>query len=417
MSRAENITPSILIWARETAGFSVEEAAALLGLTSSTRSSATEKLEAFERGDVKPTRNQLLKISAKYRRPLTAFYRSTPPKLGDRGEDFRTLPGGISNKESALLDALLRNIRARQDMVKSILEDDEDAHPLAIVGSTSVTLSILDAVKRIRQVLGIGENLGLQSRLNSPNQLFNKLREKVENVGVFVLLVGDLGSYHSSISERVFRGFAIADDIAPFIVINAQDAIAARSFTMLHELVHIFTGSTGVSDAPSISTPTTQSARVERFCNDVASEFLLPQKSLDDLYGFETSDSAARVINDVASKWKISEAMVAYRLWRTRRIEAHIYHQLMASYVARWQDAKEKRRERARQEDASGPTYYTVRKHRLGNALIKLVGRTLRANELTHTKAAKMLGVKPSSVEPLLKGVETVSGSYPSERI
>ena len=131
MTRAENITPSILTWARETAGLSVKDAAVRLGLTSSIRGTATEKLEAFERGDVKPTRNQLLKIAAMYRRPLTAFYRSTPPVAGDRGEDFRTLDRPVSKKEDALIDALLRDIRARQDMVRAILEDDEDVHPLA----------------------------------------------------------------------------------------------------------------------------------------------------------------------------------------------------------------------------------------------------------------------------------------------
>jgi hypothetical protein len=35
----------------------------------------------------------------------------------------------------------------------------------------------------------------------------------------------------------VFRGFAPADDLAPFIVINDNDP--AHSFTLLHELVHI----------------------------------------------------------------------------------------------------------------------------------------------------------------------------------
>ena len=262
MTRAENITPSILAWARETAGLSVEDAAARLGLTSSTRGTATEKLEAFERGDVKPTRNQLFKIAAMYRRPLTAFYRSTPPVAGDRGEDFRTLAGSVSNKDAALLDALLRDIHVRQDMVKSILEDDEDIHSLDFVSSVTVEQEITDAVQTIRWRLGIDHDFGLN--LKSPIDLFNKLREKVEGIGVFALLIGNLGSYHTNVSEQVFRGFAIADDIAPFIVINDQDATPARSFTLIHELTHIFVGSTGVSDAPSTVMSDTPPERVER---------------------------------------------------------------------------------------------------------------------------------------------------------
>ena len=227
----------------------------------------------------------------------------------------------------------------------------------------------------------------------------------------------------SGISDRitpisvsgVFRGFAIADDIAPFIVINDQDATPARSFTLIHELTHIFVGSTGVSDAPSTVMSDTPPARVERFCNDVAGEFLLPEDSIQNIGSLATFDVAARVIGEVAASRNISEAMVAYRFWRTDRIDNGVHHELAAAYAARWQDAKKRRREHTREEGGSGPSYYTVRKHRLGNALIDLVGRTLRANELTHTKAAKMLGVKPSSVEPLLRGVETMSSSYPLE--
>lgn len=158
ISRAENINHSILIWARETAGLSVEDAAARLGLTSGAGGTSTDKLEAFERGELKPTRKQLLKIAATYRRPLTAFYRATPPAPGNRGEDFRTLVGAISKREAALLDALIRDIRARQDLVRSILEDDEDVGPLAFVGSLQVIQDVADAAQTIRTALHIDED-------------------------------------------------------------------------------------------------------------------------------------------------------------------------------------------------------------------------------------------------------------------
>ena len=49
--RAQNINPSILTWARETAGLSVDEAADRLGLSSSEKATGAEKLEAFETGE------------------------------------------------------------------------------------------------------------------------------------------------------------------------------------------------------------------------------------------------------------------------------------------------------------------------------------------------------------------------------
>ena len=83
---------------------------------------------------------------------------------------------------------------------------------------------------------------------------------------MFVLLAENLGSHHSAIPVSAFRGFAIADPIAPFIVINDGDAKAAWSFTLLHELAHLWLGATGVSGG-------VPEMQIERFCCDVAGEF------------------------------------------------------------------------------------------------------------------------------------------------
>ena len=403
MARAENISPSILTWARETAGLSREDAATRLGLSSSSRSTAIDKLDAFERGDAKPTRVQLLKIAATYNRPLTAFYRLTPPVSGGSGEDFRTLSGPVSNEEAARLDAILRDIRARHDMVRSILEDDEDVRPLGFVGTLSVESQIDEAVQEIHKLLEIQDSQVFRHNLYSPAALFSALREKIEDVGIFVLLVGNLGSHHTSVSEQIFRGFAIADDIAPFIVINDQDAVSARSFTLIHELVHILVGSSGVSNFPFSVTQNTRLTYIERYCNEAAGKFLLPETLLENWGRLETYTVAEEIVANIASQQKVSQAMVAYRFWSTDRLDNDIYRQLVAAYSVRWRQEKERRRVRTKQEKSGGPSYYVVRKHRLGGALIGVVGRTLRANELTHTKAAKILGVKPSSVEPILR--------------
>ena len=398
--RAENINPLILKWARETAGMSLEEAAVRLGFTSRARRASAARLEALERGESSPTRNQLLKIAATYRRPLTAFYRTAPPVLGNRGEDFRSI-GRVPDKSEPLLDALLRATRVRQDMVRSLLEDDEDVESLSFVGSLPITEPIADAARTIRIALRIDEIRS--ARVASAAEQFATLRERVEALGVFVLLIGNLGSHHTNLDERVFRGFAIADQVAPFIVINDQDAAAAQTFTLIHELVHVYAGSTGVSAAPTAVPPRTHPARVERFCNDVASEVLLPHNSLPRLRQGHTVDAADQ-ISEVAAGRNVSESMVAYRYWRTGELDPEVYRRLAAAYAARWQTARARRREVRQEAAGSGPSFYTVRKHRLGRPLISLVKRSLRANELTHTKAALILGVKPSSVEPLLGG-------------
>lgn len=396
MQRAENINPSILSWARETAGLSLAQAATRLGFSDGKDVSAADKLRALENGEARPTRNQLLKIATTYRRPLTAFYMSRPPAKAVRGEDFRTSRLTVSSEDEALLDALLRDLRARQDMIKSIMEDDEDIASLEFVGSLSVRVGIVQAAEVIRQSLSLGDASG-PWRFPGPDALFNDLRHRVESLGVFVLLIGNLGSHHSNISEDIFRGFAIADGIAPMIVINDQDAKAARSFTLIHELAHIFVGATGISGAPILDA-TSGNARVERFCNDVASEFLLPKAHLK---APKAGSDIEAFVAAMASEWNVSEAMVAYRLYSAGMVSVDHYDQLRGMYAARWRALRERTRETNR-EIEGGPNYYTIRRHRLGAALLEFVNRNVRENSLTHTKAAKMLGVKPTSVEPLL---------------
>ncbi len=87
---------------------------------------------------------------------------------------------------------------------------------------------------------------------NAETGKFELLRKKPEAAGVFVLLIGNLGNYLTTIDLEMFRGFALADEVAPFVIINDQDAKTAWSFTLLHELVHLWLGQTGVSGARAV---------------------------------------------------------------------------------------------------------------------------------------------------------------------
>jgi len=411
MARGEGVNPEILIWARESAGLSIADAADKIGFASSEMTSASDKLVEFESGVRSPTRNQLAKIAAVYRRPLVAFYMLSPPPRGERGEDFRTHAVSVSSRENALLDALLRDVRGRQEMVRSLLEDEDEAVRLPFVGSASLMDGVQSVSNRINEALELSASA--EGRPGGPDGLFKDLRSRCERLGIFVLLIGDLGSHHSALTDSVFRGFAIADEIAPFVVINDQDARAARTFTLIHELAHIWIGQSGVSGGADIVAEATPVGRTEQFCNDVAGEVLLPAAALARRpAGLETDDKETthRVISGISEAWSVSEPMVAYRLHRLGWITNAIYGKICADYAARWRAVKAQEKAKAK-ENEGGPSYYVVKQHKLGNALIGVVQRTLRDNLLTHTKAAKVLGVKPSSVEPLLRRFESGRGA------
>ena len=57
-----------------------------------------------------------------YRRPLLTFYLDKPPRIGDRGEDFCTLPDQFVREysSSAYVDVLIRDVKARQSLVSEV---------------------------------------------------------------------------------------------------------------------------------------------------------------------------------------------------------------------------------------------------------------------------------------------------------
>jgi len=266
INEAMTLNPDILTWARNTAGLSADEAARVLGFNETRRRTAMQRLIALETGQEEPSRSVLLKMSQAYRRPLLVFYLARPPRIGDRGRDFRTVPGAPPPQYNPILDALLRDIRGRQAVVRALHEDDQ-LRPIDFVSTASIDDPVQGLAKRIAERLRF--SLADFRRRINVEQSFKYLREKIEAAGVYVLLLGNLGSHHTNISVETFRGFAIADPIAPFIVINDQDARQAWAFTALHELAHLWLGVTGVSGASF-------EAAIEKYCNDVASEILLP---------------------------------------------------------------------------------------------------------------------------------------------
>jgi Zn-dependent peptidase ImmA (M78 family) len=393
-----DVNPDILVWARETAGLTPEVAVRKLSINPSKNMTGAEKLAAYEKGVLSPSRPLLLKMSQQYRRPLIAFYMKSRPAQGTRPEDFRNIPDRDPDSD-ILISVLVRNVRARQSAVKEILLDDESL-PLEFVASKSVKSGPDAVLESIIEVTGIKRE---EFRAKStPELAFAYLRAKVEAVGVFVLLIGNLGSHHTAIDAEAFRGFALADEIAPFVVVNDQDARTAWSFTLIHELAHIWLGASGISGKVS-------DAETEKFCNTVANRFFLSDAELDTLEiakGAPLQKTISKIA-DFATKRHISGSMVAYGLLRKGAITPETWRAITRFFSAQWRKSRDSQKDR--QKESNGPNYYVVRRHRLGRALMHTVSRALSEGTLSPTRASQILGVKPRSVSPLL-GHEPLGG-------
>jgi Zn-dependent peptidase ImmA (M78 family)/transcriptional regulator with XRE-family HTH domain len=385
----------ILQWARESAGLTLEDAAEKVGLKLARGTSGAERLALLEAGKGEPSRPLLLKMANQYRRPLLTFYLAAPPAKAARGEDFRTLPEEFATRDAAMVDTLLREVRARQEMVRSLLEAEDEAEPLPFVGSFTQQDGEDALVSEITNTLGFNLHQYRRGSGVGTARGFTYLRERAEAAGVFVLLIGNLGSHHSTLDVELFRGFALADSIAPFVVINDQDSEEAWSFTLLHELAHIWLGQSGVSAGrPRMA--------IETFCNDVAGRILLPAAEFANepsLTGAAQGQVVVR-ISAIAQAKQVSHSMVAYKLYRQGLITQDMWSIVSGFFRRQWLRNRRDNRDRAR-DNEGGPNYYVVRRHRLGNRLLKLSRRMLADGALSPSKAAAILGVKPNNVYSL----------------
>lgn len=391
------VNPEILRWARETAGLEVDVAAKKIALGDLKDVSAGDRLTAMEAGIESPSRPLLVRMAKQYRRPLITFYMENPPTKGDRGQDFRRLPPDHPIEPNAWLDTLVRDALARQSLVRSVLEDEDEAVDHPFVGSLSIdagTKSFVDSISKALQF----DLDGFRTQKNV-TEAFAWLRAKAEVAGIFVILRGDLGNYRTAIDLQTFRGFALADRIAPFVVINDNDARSAWAFTLLHEITHLWLGQTGVSGAHA-------DIAVEKFCNDVAGEMLLPQAELQNLVFSEPRDFEVAVseIGDFATTRRVSRSMVAYKLFRRQRIGQELWVRLRDRFRADWIAMRDSQRKKNKESGDNGPSYFVVRRHRVGDRLINLVERMMSAGAMSTTKAGIVLGVRPLNVHKLVRG-------------
>lgn len=371
------VNPDILIWARESAGLSREDAARALGLA------GPERLADLESGQREPTRAQLNRMADKYRRSLVTFYLPRPPAAAPRTHDFRTMVDREPDVQ-ARVEALVREIKVRQAIVRGALEEVEEADPLPFVGSVQGNQGPRLIAATILQTLRF--NLDEYRRQPTIDAAFRLLREAVESIGVYVMLMGNLGHHTTNISPRVFRGFALADDVAPFIVINENDSHSAWTFTLIHELAHVFLGQSGISGYDG-------DQDIEQLCDEVAACFLLRPGELQEIDARRlTNDALVEKISEFARTRRVSRKMVAFNLRKTGAINWDRYQELSARFDAERLEAA------GRPQRDGAPDYYVVRRHRMGPGLTRLVERMIGIGVLTSTKAGRILGVNPTAV-------------------
>ena len=195
-------------------------------------------------GEAQPTLKQLEDFARLTHTAIGYFFLPDPPALALPVPDFRTLRDEeLREPSSALLDTLYL-CQQRQDWYRDYARV-HGLSRLAFVGSAQVNEAPQAVAERMRAAL----MLSTEERRQLPTwtDALRQLIAKAEEAGVMVMASGIVGSNsHRKLDVGEFRGFALADDLAPLVFLNGADSKAAQMFTLAHELAHLWLGATGV---------------------------------------------------------------------------------------------------------------------------------------------------------------------------
>ncbi|MEF8753308.1 MAG: ImmA/IrrE family metallo-endopeptidase [Accumulibacter sp.] len=365
------VNRELLTWARERAGMNTLELAGRF-----------PKLGEWEDGTLLPTLRQLEEFARTVHVPIGYLFLPAPPQEALPIPDFRTVADRVVARPSPNLLDTIYLCQQRQDWFRDYARVHALA-PLAFVGSAGVQDSPERVAEAMRQALA----LSVEDRQRVPTwtDALRQLAAKAEDAGVLVMASSILGSNsHRKLDVEEFRGFALADDLAPLVFINAADSKAAQMFTLAHELAHLWLGESGVSD-PVAGQPPAQ--RVERWCNAVAAEFLVPLAALRSEH--EADAPIGDEIQRLARIFKVSTLVALRRLFDARFIDEDTLWQGYRDELARIRALD--------RGGTGGGDFYRTLGARTGRRFARAVLSSTLEGQTLFQDAFRMLGVRKTA--------------------
>jgi len=291
-----NVRPQMFRWARERAGYSA-----------TTLTGRFPKLTAWEAGELQPTLKQLQRFAKATHVPVGFLFLPDPPEERLPIPDFRTVAGARAGSPSpGLLDTIYL-CQQRQEWFRNFARSVGEA-PLDFVGSSTVTDDVEVTASRIGALLGFDfEN---RRKIPTWTEALRQFIAQTEAAGVLVMCSGVVGNNtRRPLDPDEFRGFALADELAPLLFVNGADTKAAQMFTLAHELTHIWLGQSAVTDSEAGWIP---DDTIERWCNRVAAELLAPIGLVRAEY--DTSATIEHEIRRLARRFKVSTLVMLRRI-------------------------------------------------------------------------------------------------------
>ena len=369
------VTPEVIKWARELDCITIEEIAHKLKVS-------TNKVSAWESGAEYPTYNQAKLLAKHYRVPFAYFYLPNTPQKTKRLDkiDYRTFGNVGVSFMSRELRWLLRDIEDRRDTMMDLYAEN-DLQPYPLIKKTDKSTPVLEIAKKIRELLQL--NNKVQSKFRNSNTALHYCISKLEEKDFLVFQA-------TKIEPLEMRGLSIAYDSFPIIVINRKDEYSARLFTLVHELVHILTKTSGICN--DIGQNQVSQKDIELLCNKVAGCVLVPEEDLRQNKYFLHLQQTSFNDNDIIAlsrDFGVSKEVIINRLWSLDVISQILYFETLKRYTDEYLSYKKNKKQ-------SGFVQPAIDK---GTQVGKLFARTVlsayHADKITPREASNyLLGLK-----------------------
>ena len=348
-------------------------------------------------GTKTPTFNQIEDFSRKANIPLGYFFLQTPPVEQMELLEYRTVDSiQLANPSRNLIDTVheMENI---QDWMKDYRQE-VGFEELPLVGCMKDTRNVQLVVDRIRKDLEL--DIKWYEKCKDSREAFGFIRRQLEICGTIVMMNGVVGkNTHRALDINEFRAFAMVDEWAPLIFINAADSNGARLFSLLHETAHIWLGIddlyndrhnsiSGVSD-------------VETMCNAVAGELIVPKQVF--LNRWDDSADIYTVITELAGYFRCGESVIARKAFDCKKITQDVYNKVVQTAIDNYNQTRENR------ESSGGGNYYNTLGSRLDGHFVKALCESINMGRTSYTEAYRLTNTSRKTFSEVAKqfgGVE-----------
>lgn len=339
---------------------------------------STELLGDIEREPTELSKSRIVSLAKALAVP-TQFLFYANLEIEQNLPDFRT----VGNRPAILTSAGLARVEKAKSIV-SYLDDDlfEEDEKAGLVGCLDINVGINAAAEVLRKYYTPIKRVDGSV---DPTSTFRETRVAIEKEGAIVLC--------DRVANDSFRGFCFSEKGRfPLILINTADQRpATKLFTLMHEIVHVLLGRTGISD------PNVLENNVERFCNKVTATVMMPVTPFTSYFQTIKSGDIRKRTTTLAQYFGVSKQAAALRVNELG---------LQSDYYSTWLKSLPPRVPQIEEEDpaeTTGGGGIAAQVGRFGYLLPKVLGNAVNKHSISIIDAYRLTNLKPKTIVELAK--------------